>query len=100
MTSSKSVEQRMAAAANKARRDQDALQALRDYAAEKARIDANTLRLRALRLEKEAADAQAAADDAGRGGSLGGIRAGRGRPARSRRRSSASVQPLLGDAEA
>ncbi|MEJ0078394.1 MAG: hypothetical protein WDO17_23715 [Alphaproteobacteria bacterium] len=62
MTSSKSVEQRLAAAANKASRDQDALKALRDYAAEKARIDANTVRLRALRLEKEAADARAAAE--------------------------------------
>jgi hypothetical protein len=62
MTSTKSVEQRMAAAANKARRDQDALKALRDYAADRARVDANTLRLRALRLQKEAADEQAAAE--------------------------------------
>lgn len=62
MTSSKSVEQRMAAAATKARRDSDALHAVRDYAAEKARVDANTIRLRALRLEKEAADARAAAE--------------------------------------
>jgi hypothetical protein len=62
MTSSKSVEQRMAAAALKANRDRDALQALRDYAAEKARIDANTLRLRALRLEKEATETRAAAE--------------------------------------
>jgi hypothetical protein len=60
MTSTKSVEQRLAAAAVKASRDRDALQALRDYAAEKARVDANTLRLRALRMEKEAADAKAA----------------------------------------
>ena len=37
MTSTKSVEQRMAAAAKKASRDSDALHALRDYAAEKAR---------------------------------------------------------------
>lgn len=65
MTSSKSVEQRLAAAAVKASRDQDALKALRDYAAEKARVDANTMRLRALRLEKEAADARAAAELAG-----------------------------------
>lgn len=62
MTSTKTVEQRLAAAAKKASRDRDALQALRDYAAEKARVDANTLRLRALRLEKEAAEARAAAE--------------------------------------
>jgi hypothetical protein len=62
MTSSKSVEQRLAAAAKKARRDSDSLQAVRDYAAEKARVDANTLRLRALRLEKEAAEASTAAE--------------------------------------
>ena len=62
MTSSKSVEQRMEAAAKKASRDHDALQALRDYAAEKARVDANTLRLRALRLEKEASEARATAE--------------------------------------
>jgi len=62
MTSIKSVEQRLAAAAEKAKRDRDAVQAVRDYAAEKARVDANTLRLRALRLEKEGADARAAAE--------------------------------------
>ena len=64
MTSTKSLEQRLAAAAKKANRDSDALQAVREYAAEKARVDANTLRLRALRLEKEAADAKAAAETA------------------------------------
>jgi len=64
MTSTKSLEQRLAAAAKKANRDREALQAVRDYAAEKARIDANTQRLRALRLEKEAADAKAAAEAA------------------------------------
>ncbi len=64
MTSSKSVEQRLAAAAKQANRDREAVQAVREYAAEKARIDANTLRLRALRLEKEAAEAQAAAAQA------------------------------------
>ena len=64
MTSTKSLEQRLAAAAKKANRDSDALQAVREYAAEKARIDANTQRLRALRLEKEAADAKAAAEAA------------------------------------
>ena len=62
MTSTKSVEQRLAQAALKASRDRDALQAVRDYAAEKARVDANTLRLRALRLKKEAAEAQAPAE--------------------------------------
>lgn len=60
MTSSKSVEQRLAAAAKQANRDREAVQAVREYAAEKARVDANTLRLRALRLEKEAAEAQVA----------------------------------------
>jgi len=64
MTSTKSLEQRLAAAAKKANRDSDALQAVREYAAEKARVDANTLRLRALRLEKEAADAKVAAETA------------------------------------
>ena len=49
----------MAVAAQKASRDRHALQALRDYAAERARVDANTLKLRALRLQKEAADAAA-----------------------------------------
>jgi hypothetical protein len=58
MTAEKSVEQRMLAAAQKVKREQDAISALKDYQAEKARIDANTLRLRALRLEKEAADAK------------------------------------------
>jgi hypothetical protein len=37
MTSTKSVEQRLAEAAKKARRDNEALQALREYAGEKAR---------------------------------------------------------------
>jgi len=62
----------MAAAAVKASRDRDALQAVRDYAAEKARVDANTLRLRALRLEKEAADARAAAERAEQKKAVGG----------------------------
>lgn len=65
MTSTKSVEQRLAAAAKKASRDGEALHALREYAADKARVDANTVRLRALRLEKEAAEARAAAELAG-----------------------------------
>jgi hypothetical protein len=61
MTVEKSVEQRMLAAAQKAKREQDAIAALKEHQAEKARVDANTLRLRALRLAKEAADAQVAA---------------------------------------
>jgi hypothetical protein len=61
MTSTKTVEQRMVANAKKAFREQEALKALREYQTEKTRVDANTLRLRALRLAKEAADAQAAA---------------------------------------
>jgi hypothetical protein len=60
MTSTKSVEQRLAAAAKQVNRDREAAEAVREYAAEKARVDANTARLRALRLEKEAAEAQAA----------------------------------------
>ena len=60
MTSTKSVEQRLLAAAQKAGRERDAVQAVREYQAEKSRIDANTARLRALRLAKEAADAAAA----------------------------------------
>jgi hypothetical protein len=61
MTSTKSLEERLLAAAKKAGRDRDALQAMRDYRAEAVRVDANTARLRALRLAKEAAEAQAAA---------------------------------------
>jgi hypothetical protein len=61
MTSTKSLEERLLAAAKKAGRDRDALQAMRDYRAEAVRVDANTARLRELRLAKEAADAQAAA---------------------------------------
>jgi len=54
----------MVASAKKAFREQEALKALREYQAEKTRVDANTARLRALRLAKEAADAQAAAAQA------------------------------------
>ena len=82
MTSTKSVEQRLAAAAKKASRDSDAVQALRDYAADKARVDANTLRLRALRLEKEAADARTAAEAAEQKKAAGRA----AKPARSRTR--------------
>ncbi len=47
------------AAALKAERDRDKAQALRDYAAENLVRQANMARLRALRLAKERADAQA-----------------------------------------
>ena len=82
MTSTKSVEQRLAAAAKKANRDRDAVQAVKEYSAEKARVDANTLRLRALRLEKEAAEAQAAAEVAAQKKATA-----RSKPARARARS-------------
>jgi hypothetical protein len=62
MTAEKSVEQRMLAAAQKVKREQDAISALKEYQAEKARVDANTLRLRALRLAKDAADAKMLAE--------------------------------------
>jgi hypothetical protein len=65
MTNPKTLEQRLVAAAQKVGRDRDAAQAMRDYQAERVRIDANTERLRALRLAKEAADAQAAEAAAG-----------------------------------
>jgi hypothetical protein len=54
MASSKSLEQRNSAEAKKADRERDAQIATREYHAEKARVDANTARLRALRLAKEA----------------------------------------------
>ena len=53
---------RLEASARKVERERDAAKAMREYEAEKERIDANTTRLRALRLAKEAADAQAAKD--------------------------------------
>jgi hypothetical protein len=62
MTAEKSVEQRMLAAAQKVKREQDAIAALKEYQAEKVRVDANTLRLRALRLAKDAADAKLLAE--------------------------------------
>jgi len=64
MAQVKTLEQRMVAAAQKSARDSDAAKAMREYEAEKIRIDANTERLRALRLEKEATDAKAAAEQA------------------------------------
>lgn len=59
MKAEKSVEQRMLAAAQKLKRETDAIAALKEYHAEKARIDVNTQRLRALRLAKEATIANA-----------------------------------------
>lgn len=49
------------AASLKAERERDKAQAVRDYEAEKRAWQANMMRLRALRLAKESADAQAAA---------------------------------------
>jgi len=57
----KNTEQQVSAAAKKAERERDGAVAMREYEKEKARIDANTERLRALRLAKEAADATAEA---------------------------------------
>ncbi|HZD91938.1 MAG TPA: transcriptional regulator [Pseudolabrys sp.] len=50
-----------AIAEKKAERDRDAAQAMADYEADKRATQANMTRLRALRLAKERADAQAAA---------------------------------------
>lgn len=57
MTSSKTPNRTSQLAARRADRERDGLQAMREYQAEQARIDANTARLRAARLAKEAADA-------------------------------------------
>jgi len=62
MSSTTNTEQRLQVAAKKADREREAAKAMREYEAEKARIDANTTRLRALRLAKEAADAVTAKD--------------------------------------
>jgi len=61
MAYGKSTDQQVTAAAKKAERERDGSLAMQEYQAEKTRVDANTARLRALRLEKEAAEAQAAA---------------------------------------
>jgi hypothetical protein len=53
-TSSKDARQRAAAAAMREERARDAAQAMRDYEAEQLAVRANTARLRALRLAKEA----------------------------------------------
>jgi hypothetical protein len=64
MTKTKTLEQRLVAAAQKAGREREAAQAMREYQAERVRVDANTARLRELRLAKEAVDAEAAAAQA------------------------------------
>jgi hypothetical protein len=61
MSATTTLEQRLLAAAKKAGRERDALKAVSEYEAEKRRVDANTARLRALRLAKEADEAAAAA---------------------------------------
>ena len=61
MSATTTLEQRLLAAAKKAGRERDALKAVTEYEAEKRRVDANTARLRALRLAKEADEAAAAA---------------------------------------
>jgi hypothetical protein len=58
-TTVKGVEHRLAEATKKARREQDAAQAMREYQAERSRVDANTARLRAQRLARESAAIQA-----------------------------------------
>jgi hypothetical protein len=58
MTAPKNAEQKSIAESKKAGRERDALIAMREYQAESARIDANTARLRALRIAKEAAEAK------------------------------------------
>lgn len=52
-------DQQLSATAKKAERDRDAAQAMREYEAEKRATQTNMERLRALRLAKERADAQA-----------------------------------------
>ena len=57
-TTLKDAQQRSMAAATNAERARDRAQALREYEAEKLTRDANTARLRALRLAKEASEAE------------------------------------------
>jgi len=59
MPTLKSEQQLSVAAAKKAERDRDAAQAMRDYEAEKRTAHVNMMRLRALRLARETAGAQA-----------------------------------------
>lgn len=63
-TTLKDAQRRSTAAAMKAERARDAAQAMREYEAERLACRANTARLRALRLAKEAASTQGAAQDA------------------------------------
>ena len=63
-TKTQTTEYRLEASARKADREREAVQAMKEYEAEKIRVDANTARLRALRLAKEIAEAQAAANKA------------------------------------
>jgi hypothetical protein len=57
-TTLKDAQQRASAAATNAERARDKAQALREYEAEKLAREANTARLRALRLAKEANEMQ------------------------------------------
>jgi hypothetical protein len=59
-TTSKDAQQRSAAAAVKAERALDKVAAMQEYEAEELALRANTERLRALRLAKEAEDMQSA----------------------------------------
>ncbi len=61
MTTSKAVKQDPTAAALKAERERDKAQAMRDYENEQHARRANMARLRALRLAKERAEADATA---------------------------------------
>jgi len=60
MTTLKSDQQRANAAARRAERERDAVQALKDYRAEKRAMNDNMMRLRALRLARESADGKSA----------------------------------------
>ena len=53
MTTAKGAENRLVDAAKKEQRRVDAAKAMREYEQEKTRVDANTARLRALRLAQE-----------------------------------------------
>lgn len=53
---------RMSPAGLKAERERDQAAAMREYAAERAAVQAKTARLRALRLAKQAIDTQTAAE--------------------------------------
>jgi len=59
-TKTQTTELRLEASARKADREREAVQAMKEYGAKNTRVDANPARLKALRLAKEPADAQAA----------------------------------------